>query len=586
MTELDNMSTEEKLNISDKKNILSYLSLLEKIYQQSQDKSHEERLFRINKAINSIKKYSNCKVSSFNFKSTKNIPTQKMQKSEENNQNPSIPELPEEKDNSINDILLLIEKELKENGINEKDINNSFLSTSKKSINSPDNNNETNDKNTSASGSIPKTYINQKRLSKLFLKIELKLKTYIQENNIKKDLIDEEKENNNSNEKIKNENEENNNLIYTFGAKSPSKLPNVIDSFFSDKNKVNSILEKVKKQRRKSVMDFNTKFCQLSKEEAENKYVKDSDSKDNRDSKNKNEKKKKKIMPCSAQIVMRNKITKKHTSEKVSNFFDMIDEKEEDKEGIEDINAFDNIIEEEQKVKAKAENNTNENNINDKSNIFNIENESSIKISSSLNNKNKFNFNNNINDNKIIESSENNNNEKYFYVSKDSIFNNENEYEPQDGNSININNEYNCDLLDDDILMKSSDKKEINNSQEEESKESAESGGSKENSSDKSENNSNADEEKYNMLKFINNSKNRNIGNTSEISNEKNVSNFGKNNSNESKIKNSVKREIARANNINGFCMNSILSPLKDIKIDKKLNGQNTVVEDFSKFNI
>ena len=44
-------------------------------------------------------------------------------------------------------------------------------------------------------------------------------------------------------------------------------MPNVIDSFFSNKNKVNSILQKVKKQRRKSLMDFNIKLYQLSKEE-------------------------------------------------------------------------------------------------------------------------------------------------------------------------------------------------------------------------------------------------------------------------------------------------------------------------------
>ena len=616
MTELDNMPTDEKANLTDKKHILSYLSFLEKIYQQSQDNSHQERLFRINKAINSIKKYSNCKVSSFNLKPTKMIPTEKRQNLDigpkEKNQNlpiSPISELPEEKDNKINDIIQLIEKELKENGIDEKDINDSLLSTSKKSLNSPDNN-ETNEKTTGTADNIPKTNINHKRLSKLFLKIELKLKTYIQENNMKRDLINEEdeKENNNSNENNKNyEKEENNNLIYSFAAKSPSKLPNVIDSFFSDKNKVNSILQKVKKQRRKSVMDFNTKYCQLSKEEKENEYLKDSDGKDNKDDiKNK---KRKKIVPVSAQVVMRNKITKKITDEKVSNFFDMIDEKEEDKEGMEDINAFDNIMEEEKiDNKISIKDNINENNINEKPAIFNIdnnENESSIKIASSLNNKSKFHFNinnnnnsnndnnDNSNENKIInnvESCENNNNTNYFYVSRDSIFNNENENDSNDNNnSINNDNEYKFDLLDDDILMKSSDKKENCISQDEQSKESGESGesgGSKENSSDKSDNNSNVDDEKYNMLKYINDSKNRSIGNTSEENTEKNVSNFGKNISNESKIKNSVKREITRANNINGFCMNSILSPLKDVKIDKALNEQNNVIEDFSKYNI
>ena len=494
-----------------------------------------------------------------------------------------ISEVPEEKENKIDDILLLIQKELKENGINENDLNDSSLSTSKKSFNSPDNN-EISEKNFGTPCNIPKTNINQQRLSKLFLKIELKLKTFIQENNMKKDLINEEKENDSSNENIKKRENEENNPIYTFGAKSPSKLPNIMDSFFSDKNKVNSILQKVKKQRRKSVMDFNTKHCQLSKEEKESEYIKDSDGKDNGE--NKNDKKRKKIMPCSAQVVMRNKITKKHTDGKVSNFFDMIEEKEEDKEGMEDINAFDNIIEEEQKDKINTKDNINENNLNEMPKIFNIENEITIKITSSLNNKNKFRFNNNSNAsndiNNNIDSCENNNNTNFFYVSRDSIFKDENDYDSKDNNSINKNNEY--DLLDDDVFMQSSDKKEINSSQEEESKENLESG---ENSSDKSDNINNVDE-KYDLLKYINDSKNRSIGNTNEENNGKNVSNFGKNISDESKVKNSIKREISRANNINGFCMNSILSPLKDVivNIDHKLNEQKTVIEDFSKYNI
>ena len=68
MSDLYNRATEEKINIGDDKLIISYLSLLEKFYELFQDKSKHERLFRLNKAINSIKKYSKCKVSSFNFK--------------------------------------------------------------------------------------------------------------------------------------------------------------------------------------------------------------------------------------------------------------------------------------------------------------------------------------------------------------------------------------------------------------------------------------------------------------------------------------------------------------------------------------
>ena len=599
MTELDNRPTDEKVNPSDKKNILSYLSFLEKIYQQSQDNSHQERLFRINKAINSIIKYSNCKVSSFNLKPTKIIPTEKRQNLDididpkEKNQNLPISPisiLPGEKDNKINDVIQFIEKELKENGINEQDINDSLLST-KKSLNSPDNN-ETKEKTTNTAGNILKTNINHKMLSKLFLKIELKLKTYIRENNTIKDLTKEEdvKKNNNSNENNKNyEKEENNNLIYYFAAKSPSKLPNAIDSFFSDKNKVNTILQKVKKQRRKIVMDFNTKYCQLSKEEKENEYLKDSDGKENKD--DIKDKKRKKIVPISSKVVMKNKITKKITNEKVSNFLDMIDEKKEDKEGMEDINSFDNIIEEEKTDnKISIKDIINDNNRSEKPSIFNIDNnekESSIKITSSLfkiNNNNNINNDNNDNFNgkKIINNIEsyqnNNNNINYFNVSRDSIFNNENKNDSidfNDNNSINNDNEHKFDLLDEDILMKSSDKKDNYNSREEKSKERGESGenaGTKENSSDKSDNNSNVDNGKYNMSKYINDSKNRNIGNTSEENTEKNALNFGKNISNESKVKNSVKRDITRVNNIKGFCMNSILSPLKNVKIDKALN--------------
>ena len=487
--------------------------------------------------------------------------------------------------------MLLIEKELKENGINKKDINNSFLSTSKKSLNSSDKietlekiekNSSTGSSNTikneinTTIENLPKK-LNQKRLSKLFLKIELKLKTFLQENSMKRELIKEEKENNDINEK---KDEKDINIFdYTFGtkiAKSPSKLPNIIDSFFSDKNKVNSILKKVKKQRRKSVMDFNTKFCQFSNDEKEIQYINDSGDKE------KSTKKRKKIMPCSAQIVMRNKITK-NTSEKVSNFCDMIDEKEEERDDIEDINAFDKVKEEEQPEKINILNNNN-NILNEKSSIINIGNDSSIKISSSLNNKNKFLFNKDKNNNSTNNSNNNTNinmnvescDKNFFYISKASVFNDEKEYDSKDNNSFN-NNEYSNSLLDDEILMKSSEKKDLSKSRGE-NKDNGES------FSDKSENNTNNNDERYNILKFMNNSKNRNNVEDSEEENEKVVSNFGKNSSNESKLKNSLKREIVRASNINGFCLNSILSPLKDVDFGNKLNEIN-VIEDFSKLS-
>ena len=134
-------------------------------------------------------------------------------------------------------------------------------------------------------------------------------------------------------------------------------------------------------------------------------------------------------------------------------------------------------------------------------------------------------------------------------------------------------------MLDDAILMKSSEKKEMNESKGE-SKDSGES------CSEKSEKNINNDDERYNILKFMNNSKNRTNLEGTEEENEKSVSNLGKSSSNESNLKNSLQREILRANNINGFCMNSILSPLKDVDIGNKLNEKKNVIEDFSKFNL
>ena len=75
-------------------------------------------------------------------------------------------------------------------------------------------------------------------------------------------------------------------------------------------------------------MDFNMKYCQLSEDLKEDQYIADSNDKD------KNAEKRKKNIPCSAQAVLRNKVMKNIISEKISNFCDMIDEKEEEKEDI------------------------------------------------------------------------------------------------------------------------------------------------------------------------------------------------------------------------------------------------------------
>ena len=567
MTEIANKRTEEKNHMDDSKHILSYLSFLEKIYEheQSQDKSLQERLFRISKAINSIKKYYNCQVSSFNSKPKKTS----------ENANSDSPKV-DEQGNNINEVLHLIEKELKQNGINEGDINNSLLSTSKKSLNNSENEpNSKIDSNESENlQNFPKTKLNQKRLSKLFLKIELKLKTFIQEDNMKKALMEEEKiEQNTINEKEENKDKIN---CFSIGKKmerSPSKLPNVIDSFFSDKNRVNSILQNVKKQRRKSVIEFNNKLSQFSRDD-KNEYIVDSA---NNGSKKYKNKKRKKIVPCSAQVVMRNKITKNSTSEKVSNFCDMIDEKEEEREYLDDINAFNNKIDEEEiKGNIAIKNNNN----NDK-NMINVQSDSSIKIVSSLNNRNiPLNYKNNNNDNVI------NNNKKEgsscdtnnIFVAKKSVFLNENcEKEKEE------NNELDNALLDDEILMVSSDEEELDSYQDENSKNSKESKGS-ESASYKSESEKNSKEdEKYNALKYINDSKNRTGINGDEDNNGKSVSCFSKNNSLSGKSKHSVEREIERASNINGFCMNSIFSPLKKKDICEKRVSQNNVIEQFSR---
>ena len=161
VTAIDNIEP-NLLNLHDRKNIISYLSFLEKFYEQSMDKSRQERLFRINKAINSIQKYSNCKVSSFNVKRRSvNIP---------NISNTKIPT----NQTNIDKVLQLIEKELKENGISRDDIINSNASTMQKSVE----NDSSSGKNCQNEDTLCKNNVNQKRLSKLFLKIEVKLKTF------------------------------------------------------------------------------------------------------------------------------------------------------------------------------------------------------------------------------------------------------------------------------------------------------------------------------------------------------------------------------------------------------------------------
>ena len=82
--------------------IISYLSLLEKLYEKENkdsDKTDQKRLFLINKALNSVKKYSNLKVSPFKLgKLSVNKEEQKVQ------DNQDKCDLVVEKDNEESDI--------------------------------------------------------------------------------------------------------------------------------------------------------------------------------------------------------------------------------------------------------------------------------------------------------------------------------------------------------------------------------------------------------------------------------------------------------------------------------------------------
>ena len=175
---IESCEIKEKPHNLDKNQIMSYLSLLEKVYDKENcDKFHQERIFRITKALNSIKKYSNFKVSPFRLNKSSTS------KEEEKVQNECENTIKEKKDEQkdIEKVMNLIEKELKLNGIDTTDIaNDSYISTNVKSENSNSvPNTESKDKTpTPTPTQNPNT---QKRLSKLFLKIEMKLKTYLQE---------------------------------------------------------------------------------------------------------------------------------------------------------------------------------------------------------------------------------------------------------------------------------------------------------------------------------------------------------------------------------------------------------------------
>ena len=379
---IESCEIKEKPHNLDKNQIMSYLSLLEKVYDKENcDKFHQERIFRITKALNSIKKYSNFKVSPFRLNKSSTS------KEEEKVQNECENTIKEKKDEQkdIEEIMNLIEKELKLNGIDTTDIaNDSYISTNVKSENSNSvPNTESKDKTpTPTPTQNPNT---QKRLSKLFLKIEMKLKTYLQEeqeeqeNDSKAKLASKEEEKCNDNGLNNKSNVENNNKKNM--KKRPSQLPELQNSFFSNKKKVEMMLARAKKWKRKSMVEFNA--LQFSKLKNSNELgvilVKDE---------NNNYQIRNKALPCTALLKKpKKKKNPKNTNDKIVSAFSYakIDEQDEDMiENEEEIN-FDKINEnpnEEEKINEEKMMNHLPNFIDDK-------NASSIKITSTIN-KNKF----------------------------------------------------------------------------------------------------------------------------------------------------------------------------------------------------
>ena len=348
---IESCETKEKPHNLDKNQIMSYLSLLEKIYNKENcDKFHQERIFRITKALNSIKKYSNFKVSPFRL-SKSSIPKEEQKVLNETENNTIKENEDEQKD--IEDIMCMIEKELKLNGIDINNIeNDSFISTNVKSQNSnsvPD----TQSKDSPLQSTQNKN--TQKRLSKLFLKIEMKLKTYLQseqENDSKPKLVskeDQKCDNINNNELNNKSNVDKDNKINM--SKRPSQLPELENSFFSNEKKVEMMLARAKKWKRKSMVEF--KALQFSKLKNDCDigiiYVKDDKN---------NDVPRHKAMPCTALLKKpKKKKNPKNTNDKIVSAFSYakIDEKDEDMiENDEEIN-FDKINENQNEEEEKVD---------------------------------------------------------------------------------------------------------------------------------------------------------------------------------------------------------------------------------------
>ena len=513
----------EKPLYHNKDKIISCLSLLEKLYEKENkdsDKMDPKRVFLINKALNSVKKYSNLKVSPFKLsKSPLNKEEQKVQ------DKCDIVVEKEKEDSDINDIMCLIEKELKLNGIDVNDINdNSFMSTSQKSPNSDSNqgtennksNNENSKNNDSDMSSKNETHAKSKnRLSKLFLKIELKLKTFLQEEQEKDSKLKLAKEkgmetgdyiNNikgiNKNLNISN-NDNNNNKL----SKKPYKMPELENSFFSNKKTVETMLSKAKKQKRKSMMEFNA--LNLLKAKNDNSiYIEDDNG----------NKIKKRIATALLKRPQKEKIVRNVEKDMISNFCGKIDEIAENKEEYEDIVPF-NKVDNENIL--NNETSKNRNSIINPAPIFIDNNISSIKITSTIN-RNKLDINKlNIKENEEIS----------LYKNEPISF-------------MKFNDDESA-FLDDDLLVKSSSEKEATSDSK--------------NEEDEEEENSNCSNKDCDVKEEIKENSENKAGDENNISD------------------NSTKRP----SNFNYFYRNSIFSPLKEIEDNKGIdNDINEKLED------
>ena len=500
--------------------IISYLSLLEKLYEKENkdsDKTDQKRLFLINKALNSVKKYSNLKVSPFKLgKLSVNKEEQKVQ------DNQDKCDLVVEKDNEesdINDIMCLIEKELKLNGIDVNDINdNSFMSTNLKSLNSDSSkgteNKKSNDGNTKNVDSNPLSPDELKekpknRLSKLFLKIELKLKTYLQEEQEKEQklklILDKEKALKTGdklnilkglNKNFNISNNDNNNKL----SKKICKMPDLANSFFSNKKNVETMLSIAKKQKRKSMMEFNA-FHLLKAKEDQGIYMEIDNSKDKN--------LKKRLATALLKRPKKEKMERNIGQDMISNFCGKIEEIAENKEEYEDIVPFDEV---ENKNPPNKEDDIHRGSITNPTPIFIDNNISSIKITSTIN-RNKLEINKL---NKEID-------KKISFCQNDPV------------RSTKINEFFDHSFLDDDLLVKSSSEKEATTGSK---------SGDEENS-----NVSSKDSSKKEDSKSSSEDKKEDENNTSE--NDKNM-----------------------ATNFNYFYRNSLFSPLSEHKEKKGLDNE------------